>query len=398
MFYKLFDDVPSIAKSIPEPLKEDGATNPNATKIHDTIPKNVDVNVNVNTKDLPKNNSPEGVDETGVSSDTATLPDQAVREWTEPHNVDDEVAVESWGMCTRTTRYMYTSSINEALVCLKPANMAIYSDLHMAATESFSNFVFRGLTGVVNVVGHMVNLFRTALFDGWRDFKRSELTAYCQSNVATIHHLRHSGLDFDKCANLDVYVPQGMTSDYIKTTNAMFAYLDELNLYEMSKQMIEVCENILTNLRSSNNKVFNDAIRDAYARYTNTSRLNSLFNDTEKYMTTKKVDMMKCSQAFPGKAAGFSEILDMLLDKGNSYLQSVAAIHSRLEEVEELVKEIAEYANRVQLTRQQLDMLSKLARAWAVNFDRFATVINDVYRIDHNVTLDIVQIRKYLEI
>lgn len=159
-----------------------------------------------------------------------------------------------------------------------------------------------------------------------------------------------------------------------------------------------MCENILTNLRSSNNKVFNDAIRDAYARYTNTSRLNSLFNDTEKYMTTKKVDMMKCSQAFPGKAAGFSEILDMLLDKGNSYLQSVAAIHSRLEEVEELVKEIAEYANRVQLTRQQLDMLSKLARAWAVNFDRFATVINDVYRIDHNVTLDIVQIRKYLEI
>ena len=274
MFSNFFTDVPDAADSIPEPLKEDGDVNPNAPKIHDNIPKDVRVNVNVNTKDLPEHNSPNGVDDNGVSSDTATLPDSNVREWTEPHNVDDEGAVESWGMCTRTNRYMYTSSINEALVCLKPANMAIYSDLHMAATESFSNFVFRGLTGVVNVVGHMVNLFRTALFDGWRDFKRSELTAYCQSNVATIHHLRHSGLDFDKCANLDVYVPQGMTSDYIKTTNAMFAYLDELNLYEMSKQMIEVCENILTNLRSSNNKVFNDAIRDAYARYTNTSRLN----------------------------------------------------------------------------------------------------------------------------
>jgi hypothetical protein len=69
-----------------------------------------------------------------------------------------------------------------------------------------------------------------------------------------------------------------------------------------------------------------------------------------------------------------------------------------MEEIEETVKEIAENIDGKDLTRQQLDMLSKIARAWGTHFDRFATVINDVYRIDHNVTLDIVQIRKYAEI
>ena len=67
-------------------------------------------------------------------------------------------------------------------------------------------------------------------------------------------------------------------------------------------------------------------------------------------------------------------------------------------EIEETVKEIADIVSTKDISRQQLDMLSKLARTWAVHFDRFATVINDVYRIDHNVTLDIVQIRKFAEI
>ena len=36
MFSNFFADVPDTADSIPEPLKEDGDINPNATKIHIT--------------------------------------------------------------------------------------------------------------------------------------------------------------------------------------------------------------------------------------------------------------------------------------------------------------------------------------------------------------------------
>lgn len=401
MFSNFFTDVPDTADSIPEPLKEDGDINPNATKIHDNVPKNVRVNVNVNTKDLPEHNSPNGVDASGVSSDTTTLPDSSVREWTEPHNsttaVDNEQAMESWSMCTRANRYKYKDSLDCALLQLKPASLAIYSDLHMAATENIGNFMFRGLTGVVNVFGHILNLFRTALFDGWRDFKRSELTAYCQSNIATISYLKHNGQVFDQCANISLYVPQGMVSNYSKTLDSMLAFLNELNLLDMSKQMLEVSDNILTNVRASN-KVFGDVIRDVYAKYSNTTRLNLLFSETEKHMTTRKDDEMLCSKAFPDRSKGFSDVVDTLTTVGNSHLQSVASIHSRMVEIEETVKEIAENIDGKDLTRQQLDMLSKIARVWATHFDRFATVINDVYRIDHNVTLDIVQIRKFAEI
>lgn len=400
MFSNFFTDTPSIADSIPEPLKEDGDINPNATKIHDNVPRNVKVNVNVNTKDLPENNKPADIADSGVSSDTVTNPDDHVREWTEPSNgvgADSDGALESWGMVTRFNRHMYSDSLATIGLQLKPATLAIYSDLHQAATENIGNFMFRGLTGVVNVLGHVLNLFRTGLFDGWRDFKRSELTAYCQSNVATLTYLKRNGQAFDQCSNLALYIPQGMVGNYDKTLTAMLNYLTELNMLDMSKQMLEVTDNILTNLRASNNKVFGDTIRDVYARYVNTNRLDQLFKETEKYMTTKKVDTMLCKDLFP-RGAGFKEVVDTLTSIGNSHLQSVASIHSRMTEVEETVKEIAEIVNTKEITRQQLDMLSKIARVWATHFDRFATVINDIYRIDHNVTLNIVQIRKYIEI
>lgn len=400
MFSNFFTDTPSIADSIPDPLKEDGDINPSATKIHDNVPKNVKVNVNVNTKDLPENNKPADVTDGGVSSDTVTNPDDHIREWTEPSNgvgADSDGALESWGMVTRFNRQQYSNSLAAVGLQLKPATLAIYSDLHQAATENIGNFMFRGLTGVVNVLGHVLNLFRTGLFDGWRDFKRSELTAYCQSNVATLTYLKRNGQVFDQCSNLELYVPQGMVSNYDKTLTSMLNYLAELNMLDMSKQMLEVTDNILTNLRASNNKVFGDTIRDVYARYTNTNRLDQLFKETEKYMTTKNVDTMLCKDVFP-RGMGFKEVVDTLTSVGNSHLQSVASIHSRMTEVEETVKEIAEIVNTKAITRQQLDMLSKIARVWATHFDRFATVINDVYRIDHNVTLDIVQIRKYIEI
>lgn len=400
MFSNFFTDTPSIADSIPDPLKEDGDINPSATKIHDNVPKNVKVNVNVNTKDLPENNKPADVSDGGVSSDTVTNPEDHVREWTEPNNgtgADSDGAFESWEMVTRFNRQQYSNSLSAVGLQLKPATLAIYSDLHQAATENIGNFMFRGLTGVVNVLGHVLNLFRTGLFDGWRDFKRSELTAYCQSNVATLTYLKRNGQAFDQCSNLELYVPQGMVSNYDKTLTSMLNYLAELNMLDMSKQMLEVTDNILTNLRASNNKVFGDTIRDVYARYTNTNRLDQLFKETEKHMTTKNVDMMLCKDAFP-RGMGFKEVVDTLTSVGNSHLQSVASIHSRMTEVEETVKEIAEIVNTKEITRQQLDMLSKIARVWATHFDRFATAINDVYRIDHNVTLDIVQIRKYIEI
>src|SRR5574344_650830 len=176
MFSNFFTDTPSIADSIPEPLKEDGDINPNATKIHDNVSKNVKVNVNVNTKDLPENNKSADIADSGVSSDTVTNSDDHVHELTEPSNgtgADSDGALESWGMVTRFNRHLYNNSLASVGLQLKPATLAVYSDLHQAATENIGNFMFRGLTGVVNVLGHVLNLFRTGLFDGWRDFKRS---------------------------------------------------------------------------------------------------------------------------------------------------------------------------------------------------------------------------------
>lgn len=62
-----------------------------------------------------------------------------------------------------------------------------------------------------------------------------------------------------------------------------------------------------------------------------------------------------------------------------------------MEETEEIVGEIAKLVDVKHIDHKQLDQLSKIARVWAYNFDKFGTVINDIYRIDHNVTLNIKQ-------
>jgi hypothetical protein len=69
-----------------------------------------------------------------------------------------------------------------------------------------------------------------------------------------------------------------------------------------------------------------------------------------------------------------------------------------MEETEEIVGEIAKLVDVKHIDHKQLDQLSKIARVWAYNFDKFGTVINDIYRIDHNVTLNIKQFRKFLDI
>jgi len=396
MFAHMFDDVPDTSHSIPEPLKETGNdTYPKAPNpLNNKPPRDIRVNVNVNTKG-DVDNKPIVHNDVDAGSDTTRVSDSSVREWTEPTSNDSPDIRQE--MFSHFNYGKYNDYRQQLLASCYAPNRFVYNELHqIPCAEGFMSNVTNGLYGLGNIVGHILNLFRTGLFDGWRDFKRSELRAYVQSNEFTM--LRFNSPNYSSaCMSLELEVPEGMVSSYDTTLNALFAFLDELNLNEVSKNVLETADTILVSLRAQNGK-FNDIVRDVYSDYSNNAAVENKFRDTERHMTTKRVDKMKFKEAYPGGFRELKDVVEKVITTGNSHLQSVASIHSRMEETEELMGAIAKLVDVKSIGRQQLDQLSKIARVWAYNFDKFATIINDVYRIDHNITGNIMQCRKFLEI
>ena len=392
MLSTFFDEDPDIAHSLPDPLKETGATYPKAPNPVKP-PRDVHVNVNINTKGIHE--EPEVRNDVDTSSDTFHTSDGSIREWTEPTSENSADIKDE--MFSHFNYGKYNSYRNSLLSSLYTANRFVYNDLHkMPCTEGLMNNITNGVVGVGNIIGHILNLFRTGLFDGWKDFKRSELRAYVQSNEVTM--IRFNSRNYsDSCLNITVDVPEGMVSPYSKTLDVLFEFLDELNLNDVSKEILETSDTILSSLKAQNN-TFNNIVKDVYNDYGNNAHIEAKFRNTERHMTTKRTDKMLFKEAYPGGFEELKAVIDRLITVGNTHMQSVAAIHSRMEETEEVVNAIAKLVDVKAIGRPQLDQLSKISRAWAYNFDKFATVINDVYRIDHNVTSNIMQCRKFLDI
>lgn len=143
----------------------------------------------------------------------------------------------------------------------------------------------------------------------------------------------------------------------------------------------------------SDNVTFSAVVDDLRSDFLNRNDTDAVFNTTSSnFGGGSRDDECLFQQQFK-TVKEFQESVESVADKGNRYLQGVSAIHSRLEETEEIIDEICDVIKRrdtdANISRSQLDILSKAARAWAVLFDHYSVVINDVSRLDHNLTLDL---------
>lgn len=401
MYTWLFDDEPSIAEQIPEPRKEQGGDNTNPVAPRPVVKeRHVDVNVNVN---YPKGaNEPPEKEPEGVSSDTITVPDAAVPEWTESNSDATDLtreAMESYDVVPLFKEHVNHSnygSFNAALheISLMLGENFAYcrnSKYLLIGNEGLVSFVGAAVDKVHDVVNHLLAIFKTALFDGWRDFKRSELNFYYDKAGFRVKRLFR--LPYETCANVELYIPQGMTTPYSKTVEDSLKCLDVINMDEQSKNILKAAEGVLTNLRSGGtnfNSVVDD-LRSDFLKHSDADRVFDIasrnFSDRDKSATSIFQKQFKTMQQF-------KDCVVKVADVGNRYLQGVASIHSRLEETEEVVSEICDIIERdnrkeIHISRSQIDILSKVARAWAVLFDHYAVIINDIQRLDHNLYLSL---------
>lgn len=254
--------------------------------------------------------------------------------------------------------------------------------------EDFSSFIKNSITSIVNILGHVTNLFSTALFHGWRDFKRSELTEYSDSNRATMARLYSA--DFIAVSSLTVPTPQGMQGTYFQALSSLQAFLKELNMLDRSTKMLRMTETILQDIVKTNS-TFTAHVKDAH-RTTKPASLDKLFKDTCKFFTSKKDDKNTFKNLF-SNIKEYETTVKMCIDM-DVHLRTVAGVHNRLLEIEGVVTKIIDKAES--LDRQQVDDLVKMVKLFADTFDQYATIINDLSRVNHNLTFVTMNMRSFL--
>ena len=257
--------------------------------------------------------------------------------------------------------------------------------------EDFVGLVANALSGIGNIVGHLVNLIATGIFDGWRDFKRSELAEYCQSNAVTIRRI-YSGND-NYARDAQVPHPQGMKGKYGPAIKSLKDFLDDLSILKRMDKMISVTDSILADMHKQNPS-FSSHVKEGQ-RIWISSQSDRLFAATGKIFTTEK-DPGDSYEPFNTRFDSLSDFeacvkATLVFDTD---LRSVAGVHSRMENLEAQCQRIVE--DGAKLDANQVKDIATMLRAVGTALDHYATVIKDVNRVNHNLVYCFQELRKTL--
>ena len=274
------------------------------------------------------------------------------------------------------------------LAAIRPTASVAHSVAHgIIGAEDFSSVIANGLTGIANVFGHLTNLFAVSIFRGWRDFKRSELADYVSSNTFTMPRLYR--LNYADIRMTRIPYPEGMVGGYLIALSSLKKFLDELNMVKTADRMCATLEAISADL-SKTNQSFKSHVADFNKQFVS-PQVAKAFRDTDRYFTSKKETTT--DDAFGKRFANMGEFesaVKMCIGLDDQ-LRAVSSVHSRMRDIESVFGNISNRPEK--MNRQQVEDLVKIAKTLATTFDAYATVINDVNRVGHNLMFVIKALR-----
>lgn len=307
----------------------------------------------------------------------------------DPHNPDDVDIVIDISDFNRTEERQTELALwrNTLLYQLQPVELYVrnYNLQRVAGQEGF---IANAVTGIANVIGHVVNLFNAGVLNGWRNFKRGELTAYVDSNLATMARIYRA--DFYLIEDVEIDTPQGMKGTYHQALDALTMYLTKLNMLQLSNKMLKTMEAIESDMHKANPS-FTSKVKDANREFADPN-VKKLFDDTSTFFTSEKFDRQRFQDVFTGMG-DYEAVIKMSI-KSDDQLRQVSSVHSRLMDIQKVTGRIVDEADK--LNKTQIEDLAKVARTMAETFDNYATGCADLIRVQHNLTENTKVIRKKL--
>lgn len=256
--------------------------------------------------------------------------------------------------------------------------------------EGFASAIKDLFSGIGNVVGHVANLFKTYILFGWKDFKRSELTAYLDSNAVTWRRI--ASMDWNAIRLVEVDLPVGMKTTYMEAQDALFAYLDCLQMGTRAKNMETMVDDIFKDAVSGNTAFVSRV--SSFNRSFLPSNHKQMLDKYMKHFDNNLKNTQKPMEKLFSSTEEFKNVVDKAIDIGDGACREVAGVKDRLDYI--ALKLDTMSSASIELSPAQTKDVVAMVRMFAESFTNYATAINDVNRINHNLVYVVTALRKEL--
>ena len=269
-----------------------------------------------------------------------------------------------------------------------------YSKSNYIAIESLSTFTdstglekINFFTQLADLLGRVVNNFKTYIFKGFKKFKRSELKEYVDSHGSSFNNfIKAKAFSFEK---IHVPIPGGMINTYPEVSDALIAFLDKSDFDETIKKSLiyfnlfkgKITEELLINI-SPNTEHIADVI--------------NVLNPTEIHDELIKpnfADSRERDEKLAGDVIGTNSDLIKTHKTILSFEKYYILAGDRADDISSIEKSIDKIISKIKLLNNIddtfLENFQIFVQGLAAQLDMFGTLLDFSQRVEHNYVLSI---------
>ena len=156
---------------------------------------------------------------------------------------------------------------------------------------------------------------------------------------------------------------------------------------------MEVLIKKISNIVIYGENTFNAIIDSANRDFANTKNVDIAFNKTEQAFTTSSSAKATFRELY-GTMEGLADTIDTMKEMEKDF-QDVSLVAARLESIESTVAGFIDHPNIAKLSKENLTTLGDIIKSMGFVFEKYSILMNDLFRINHNIALNLKQMAKF---
>ena len=239
------------------------------------------------------------------------------------------------------------------------------------------------LIGVGNVIGHVLNLFKTNVFKFYKSLKRTEIVYYNESNAVTMKLLFK--IPYTDICDCDMPFPNGLTTTYMDALDKTKRAIEALDILTKSKSALVNSKKILDGLNKK--AVMKDLITNSITAL-DTTDAQALYDLATKAVDENK-NTTKEKRKFKQLFMSMSDLerCNKLAMSFTEYVDQVHPTYKNMTVLSDIFNQIVKFVERnpSSIDKTDVENLGTLAFSIGKVFDMFATLLFIFHKLEHNL-------------
>lgn len=217
-------------------------------------------------------------------------------------------------------------------------------------------------------------------------FKESEVTKLVKACSAQLEDMLK--LNFKEYKDLKVAVPRGFNGKYIPALSSLTTFLDILKVSDRIENKILPILREIVRLTHNNGNGKLTLPYSVQGSSIFSMNIESEFKPTEKFFTSGNNHEAKLDEV----VTDFNELRDVCLklSDADSYLSEAVVVYKQMEDCSELAHNLIKA--KAFMDKPMVNYLASILTDIGLCFSLYATTLNDLQRLNHNVYLDVLTV------